>query len=197
MLPYALLDCLFQLRGLEQRRSIRYPSDGFIGLKNPSSHSYVYLFAGLQVQSQSTQHYGDQTTSPGSTDKIEVVCGFRYLIPSGRFAFNLHIGPMHKFLNDNKHGIATDATSIWYDALAMTDEKLSKTSPKDSIRSGGPFVVSFRRKAPLLSMMGGSSRTWSLSGRGGDGNRRDRRLAAGAARKFRRAVLGEDDCVHE
>ena len=59
MFPHTFPDRLFQLRGLEQGRSIRDPGDGLIRLEDFAGHAHVDFLAGLEVEAEPAEHEGD------------------------------------------------------------------------------------------------------------------------------------------
>ena len=79
-----------------------------------------------------------------------MVAWFGDLVAARRLAFAFDIGAVHEFLEDDEHGVAADTASIcsrqrWF----MTSEGDSGPAvnlPRERILSGGPLVVSLRRK---------------------------------------------------
>lgn len=189
MFPHTLLDRLLQLRSFEQRRSVWYSRNRLIRFKHFPRHPYVNLFARLQIQPQPSQHDRYQSTRTGPDDKVEVVAWFWNLVSFGRLAFDLDVCPVHELLNDYEHGIASHATSICQVLAGGLARLRMVCLPRERILSGGPLVVSFRLKAPLLLFSIVANEVCTMSS--GKSGRLLRLLSAAppAAKNLRRAVL--------
>jgi hypothetical protein len=79
--------------------------------------------------------------------QVKMVAWFRNLISLRRSAFYFNKGPVHQLLEDNEHRVAPHAAAICDSTVSRRNMRHVHSSlPSDSIRSGGPFVVSFRRR---------------------------------------------------
>lgn len=152
MLLYSLLDSFLELASFKQGRSIRNTGNGLVGLEHHAGHAHIELLACLEVEAQTAHHDGNQTAGSGSDDEVKVVAWLGDFISSGCAAFCLDKGSVHKLLDDDEHGVTSDATSICMrvDSLARLAGRMKALAgvgwgslPRDRTRRGGPFVVSF------------------------------------------------------
>lgn len=161
MLPDSLLDGLFQLAGLEQRRSIWNAGDRLVCLKDHLGQANVQLLARLQVQAQPAEHDGDQPAGAGADDEVKVVAWLRDFVAAGGAAFDLDERAVHEFLDNDEHGVAANASSVcasagtdgqqlWQELQGITRGNL----PSERMRRGGPLVVSDLR-TPYESIKSG------------------------------------------
>lgn len=109
---HAFSNRLLELRGLEQRRAIRYTGDCLVCLEDPPCHAHVNFFASLEVKAKPAQHDCDQTARAGTGNQIKMVARLGYLVATRWFAFAFDVCPIHEFLKDDKHGVTADTSSI-------------------------------------------------------------------------------------
>lgn len=113
VLSHAFANGLLEFGSLEQGRAVRDPGNRLVSLEDPAGHAHVDLLARFEIEAQPAEHESDQAACSGAGDQIKVVAWLGDLVTTWRFAVAFDVAAIHEFLEDDEHGVAADAASIW------------------------------------------------------------------------------------
>lgn len=142
VLPNSLFDGIFQPAGLEQRRSVWNAGNRLVGFEHHLRHADVQLLAGLQVQTQSAQHDGNQPAGARTNNQVEMIAGLWDFMSARCAAFDVDKCAVHEFLDDDEHGVTTNASSVcasWalanlFDDMTIKDNEGGHTERQNAQR---------------------------------------------------------------